>query len=249
MTNEYTNQYTQQAWQLDDLFPGIESDAVQTALAELDVLITNFEAFRSRLNEQINPTEFRALLEVYEQIAGQRELLLEYAQLSFRADTQNQKAQIFLAQMEQMQAESDNRLLFFELWWKRAPENVVNRLLPAAGDYQYWLEKLRLHVPYTLTEPEERIINLKNVNGRAAFVQLYHSITNRYSFTCTVDGQVKALTRSELSTYFFSPDPAQRKACYQELNRVYGHDAPVLGQIFQALARDWRSDKEAAHEV
>jgi oligoendopeptidase F len=97
-------------------------------------------------------------------------------------------------------------------------------------------------VPHTLSEAEERIINLKNVNGRSALNQLYESITNRYTFLLDIDGETKTLTRGELATYFMANDPAIRKAAYQELNRVYANDAPILGQIYQSLVRDWRSD-------
>jgi oligoendopeptidase F len=245
MTNLSANKYALQAWQLDDLFPALPSAEVQKAFAELESLTTTFETFRPELNDDISPTDFHAILANYEKIARQLGRLWGYARLSFAADTQDQQAQSFLAQVNQLKAETSNRTLFFELWWKNAPEELLRRLLPAAGDYQYWLEKLRLQIPFTLSEPEERVINLKNVNGRAAFVQLYESITNRYNFTFSVDGQVKTLTRGEIRTYFHAPDPAQRQAAYQELNRVYGHDAPILGQIFQALARDWRSENLA----
>ncbi len=38
-------------------------------------------------------------------------------------------------------------------------------------------------------------------------------------------------------------NPDVRAAAYQELYRVYGHDAPILGQIYQALVRDWRNEQ------
>lgn len=242
MITEPTNSYNQQAWSLDDLFPAIESDALKTALADLETLLTSFEASKPKLDDGISQTDFHAILDAFEAINHRLRRLNGYASLSFAADTQDQQAQNFLAQTNQVRAESRNRTLFFELWWKAAPEAVVTRLLPTAGDYGYWLEKLRLEVPHTLSEPEERIINLKNVNGRSTLVQLYESITNRYSFDFEIDGQVKAITRGELATYFDAEDPAQREAAYQEQNRVFGSDAPILGQIYQALARDWRSD-------
>jgi len=38
-------------------------------------------------------------------------------------------------------------------------------------------------------------------------------------------------------------DPALRAAAYQELYRVYGNDGTILGQIYQALVRDWRNEQ------
>ncbi|MBE2221676.1 MAG: M3 family oligoendopeptidase [Anaerolineae bacterium] len=242
MTTNSSTHYTQQAWSLADLFPAIKSEAVTDALAELDSLISHFETFQSKLNDDLNAADFQTMLDSYETIGRKMSCLSGFSGLSFAADTQNQEAQNFMARINQRYAESSNRTLFFELWWKAAPEETVNRLLKTAGEYRYWLETLRREVPHTLSEAEERIINLKNVNGRSALDQLYDSITNRYTFALQIDGETKTMTRGELSTYFFANDPAQRQAAYQELNRVYASDAPILGQIYQALVRDWRSE-------
>jgi oligoendopeptidase F len=43
--------------------------------------------------------------------------------------------------------------------------------------------------------------------------------------------------------YVRGDDPELRAAAYQELYRVYGQDGPILGQIYQTLARDWRNEQ------
>ena len=241
MTNP-TSPYTQQAWRLDDLFPAIESEAVESALTTLAALVTAFETYQPQLTETISAADLNTILDSYEHIVRQMSRLGGFAHLSFAANTQDQQAQNFLARVNQLFAEGKNRTLFFELWWKGLPEATVARLLPTAGEYRYWLETLRRQVPHTLSEAEERIINLKDVNGRFALNQLYDTITNRYTFALEVEGEHKTLTRGELATYFSSQNPDIREAAYQELNRVYAQDAPILGQIYQTLGRDWRSD-------
>jgi oligoendopeptidase F len=72
---------------------------------------------------------------------------------------------------------------------------------------------------------------------------LYSSITNRYTFKLMVDGEEKELTRGELMVYVRQADPDLRARAYQELYRVYGHDGPILGQIYQTLVRDWRNEQ------
>ena len=58
-----------------------------------------------------------------------------------------------------------------------------------AGDYRYWLEEIRHSKPYTLTEPEEKIINIKDVTGVSALDKLYDFITNRYTYRIEVEGE------------------------------------------------------------
>ena len=45
--------------------------------------------------------------------------------------------------------------------------------MDASGDYRYYLEEMRHFKPHTLTEPEEKIVNIKDVTGSSALVNLY----------------------------------------------------------------------------
>jgi oligoendopeptidase F len=111
-----------------------------------------------------------------------------------------------------------------------------------AGDYGYWLEEMRHFKPHTLSEPEEKIINIKDVTGANAIKTIYETITNRYLFKITVDGEEKELTRDELMVYVQNSDPDLRAAAYQEQYRVYGEDGSILGMMYQNLVRDWRNE-------
>jgi len=95
---------------------------------------------------------------------------------------------------------------------------------------------------FTLSEPEEKIINIKDVTGVTALNMLYDSITNRYTFDIEIDGEEKQLTRGELMSLVREPDPDLRARAYQTLFSIYEEDAPILGQIYQAIVRDWRNE-------
>ncbi len=101
---------------------------------------------------------------------------------------------------------------------------------------------MRHFKPHTLTEPEEKIINIKDVTGANAIVNLYTMLTNRYVFHLQVDGETQELTRGGLMVYARSYDPNLRAAAYKELYRVYGQDGTILGQMYQTLVRDWRNE-------
>jgi oligoendopeptidase F len=229
-------------WSLDDLFSAIDAPEIGQTLAEVDERVAAFIAQRDSLTADITAEQFTRLLNEYETVVHLMSRLGGFAMLSFSADTQNQQTQIFMAQMRQKGAQLRNDALFFELWWKQLDDKTADRLLAAAGDYRYWLETLRLEKPHTLTEAEEKIINIKDVNGSQALTTLYSSITNRYAFNLTIDGETKEMTRGELQVYYRHPDPELRAAAYQELFRVYGGDAAILGQIYQYMMRDWRSE-------
>jgi oligoendopeptidase F len=234
--------YNQKAWLLTDLFSGIDDPEIEQSLEKVEQQIQAFEEWRAKLTADLEPATFLEIIQDYEGLVRALYRLLGFAGLSYSADTQDQAIQALQARFRQITADANNRTLFFKLWWKEIDDAAAGRFLEVAGDYHYWLEALRLERPYTLSEPEERVINLKDVNGSQALTTLYTTITNRYVFSLEVDGEVQDLTREELSVYYRHTDPALRAAAYQELYRVYGDDVPVLGQIYQALARDWRSE-------
>jgi len=237
---------SQTSWSLADLFPAQDSAEMQQAWDDLKSMVANFEGCRSLLRADISPASFMDVVRQLEEITKLAMRIYGFAGLRFSADTQDQDAQTFIARVDQLMAEVTNRTLFFSLWWKELDDETAARLMEASGDYRYWLEEMRHFKPHTLSEPEEKIVNIKNVTGSNALGNLYDSLTNRYTFKVMVDGEEKELTRGELMVYVRSSNPDLRAGAYQELYRVYGEDGPILGQIYQTLVRDWRNEQVAA---
>ncbi len=229
-------------WSLADLYPSAEPAQIDAAFTRLEQGVAEFEALRPKLNPEISTDEFLSIVRKLEDINHQGNVLYSYAGLWFTEDTQNQAAQTLVARVDQFVAEMSNRTLFFSLWWKALDDTPAQRLMQTAGDYRYWLEEMRHFKPHTLSEPEEKIVNIKNVTGANALGTLYESITNRYTFKIKVDGKEQELTRGELMVYARHHDAGLRAAAYRELYRVYGDDGPILGQVYQALVRDWRNE-------
>ena len=237
--------FAQTRWSLDDLFPGMNTPDLEAAFPKLEALVAEFEKVRPELTPEISAERFMEIMKLDEEATRLAYKLNAFASLSFSQDTQDQAAQSLMARVDQFMAELSNRSLFFSLWWKDLPDAAAERLMAAAGDLRYFLEEMRHFKPHTLSEAEEKIVNLKNVTGSSALGNLYNSITNRYAFKLTVDGEEREMTRGELMVYARHHDPELRAAAYQELYRVYGIDGPILGQIYQTLVRDWRNEQLA----
>ena len=234
--------YTQTKWSLASLYPGHDSPELQTAFDLIEEQVTSFEGVRGKLKPDMDAKQFLEILRASEETAHVANKLYSFAGLSFTEDTQNQTAQTLQTRAQQFLAEIENRTLFFKLWWKAVDEANARRLMDSSGDYRYYLEAQRLFKPHTLSEPEEKVVNLKNVTGSSALITLYNVITDRYIFKLEVDGEVKELTESELSSYRYRPEPEVRAKSYQEQYRVYGNDGPILGQMYQTRVRDWHNE-------
>ena len=234
--------YIQSPWDLSDLFASVDDPKIDATFEEINKSVESFQAYREQLTPDISEDLFLNIIENYEHFFRLVSQLSGFAELSFASDTQDQKAQALVAKVDQFQAETNNKTLFFSLWWRALDDENAKRLLEASGDYRYWLVAMRNFKDYTLSEKEEQVINIKDVTGFSALNMLYDSITNRYVFKVEINGEEKEMTRGELMALVRESDPDLRAKAYQELFRVYEADAPILGQIYQAISRDWRNE-------
>ena len=232
-------------WSLEDLLPDPVEQALESSLGELEILTTTFETKREQLTDSINQSDFLQLLNHYESILAQAHRINAYAQLRFLADTKNQAALNLRDRVDQVLTDANNRTLFFSLWLKSLSDEAAGRLAPADNQYHYYLQTLLKFKPYTLSEAEEQVINLKDTNGIDAMVNLYDMITSALAFTIEENGEQKTLTRDQVTALYRHPAPEMRAAAYQELFRVYGENSAVLSQIYSHRVRDWQSEEVA----
>jgi oligoendopeptidase F len=240
--NDKNMSYQLSRWSLADLFPAYDSEEMKAAFAEVEAKVAEFESMRPVLTPEISVEDFMRFVQELDDISRLMSRIGAFGGLWYTEDTQNQAAQNFQANVDQFNAAIQNRVLFFSLWWKALEDDVAAQLMKEAGDYTYWLEEMRHFKPHTLSEPEEKIINIKDVTGFNAINTLYDTITNRYTYKISVDGEEKELTRGELMVYVKHHDPDLRAAAYQELYRVYADDGAILGMMYQNLVRDWRNE-------
>lgn len=246
MTAMAKPRYELSGWDLSELLAEPADELVTQRMAELEQEVVAFESRRSNLDQGIGPDGVLDMVRRYETIIRKAYMLAGYGHLWFAADTQSSAATTFQNHMQQALTAIQNRVLFFELWWKGLGDDVVEPLLPDAAvypDYRFYLEDLRRTKPYTLDEKSEQLINLKDADGISALVTIYTMLTNRLEFNLAVDGEVKTLTRDALMSYAFSADPELRAAVYQELYHVYGQEAKILAQIYSNRVRDWYNEQ------
>src|SRR5689334_20687616 len=219
-------------WDLTQLVkdPNVGIDSL---LADLESKVAKIEAARPTLAPSMSSQDLFPLLHLSEEIAQDSSRLGAYAYLRFSQNTKDADARALKTQVEERLTGLNNRLLFFELWWQSVDEANTGRLLADAGDLRYHLETIRRFKPHTLSEPEEKIVNLKNVTGRSAVHTLYDIVTNGFTFTLTVGGKKKTVNREELMTFVRSPKASVRQAAYQELYRVFTTQRDLLGEIYK----------------
>lgn len=238
-----TDTLTPTRWNLSDILPAPTGSEYDAILRDLNDRVGRFETRRAVLYDSVSQNDFMDILAQYDAIVAIVRRLGMYGELWFASDTQAQPALVFQRQMNQLASDIANRTLFFTLWWKALPEATAASLMENAGKYQYFLEAERLFAPYTLSEPEEKVINLKDVNGIGALLTLYEMITSRFEYTPRIEGKRKPMTRGELQVYVRDPSPRVRAAAYRELYRVYGEQGNLLAQLYAYRVQDWQAEQ------
>jgi oligoendopeptidase F len=229
-------------WSLNDLLPEPVVQSLEETFSKLEQALVEFEATRELLSDEISPQDFNLVLEKLEAFAIVKSRLEAYAELSFAGDTQSPAALNLRDRVAQVLTDASNRILFLEIWFKDLSRDIIAKLIEHSGEKHYFLETITRFNPFTLTEAEERLINLKDVNGIDALVQLYEMITSHFTFQLDVDGQSERLTQDQLSSYFSSASSEVRAKAYQEMYRVYTENSTVLAQMYIHRVRDWHTE-------
>ncbi|MEO8340366.1 MAG: M3 family oligoendopeptidase [Nitrospirota bacterium] len=228
-------------WDLSDLAEK-PVERFETLLGEIEVTVAQFEAARIHLRPTMGTSTFHPLLTLSENIAAASSKIGAYAYLWFSENTKDLAARSFKTKVEERLTALQNRMVFFDLWWQSVDDDNARRLMTGTGTFRYHLETIRRFQPHTLSEPEEKIVNIKNITGRSAVHSLYDVVTNAFTFTLTINGKRKTMTREELTSYLRHGQGRLREAAYRELYRVYADHHDLLGEIYKTLVNDWKAE-------
>jgi len=231
------------AWDLKGLVSNPKSAVFEKQIKVVEKKSKQFEKIKSKLNPKISSKKFLDILHEIEDLDEKISVIGGYASLAYSGNTQSDEATSLLTRMTKLGSDISNRVLFFDLWWKKGiDEKNAKRLIKDSGDLSGYLKYKRLVAKYSLSEPEERIINTLDVTGSTALVKLYDKITNAFEYIVTIDGKKRKLSREELSTYVRSTKPKTREIAYKELLSKFSKNKGVLGEIYQNLVLNWKDE-------
>ena len=230
-------------WDLSELADNPKSQEFHMQVQELEKQARKFEKIKSDLNSKISSKKFMEIMHKIEEISEKMSKIGGYASLSYSSDTQSDETTSLLTKMSKLGSEISNKILFFDLWWKtQVDEKNANRLMKDAGELAEYLSHKRLLAKYSLSEPEEKIINTLDVTGISALVKLYDKITNAYEYKMKVGNKTKTMTREELTNYVRSTNPKIRETAYKTILTKYADNKGVTGEIYQNIVLNWRDE-------
>jgi len=223
-------------WDLSDLYPGRDSEALAQDLTRL---ADDAEAFRERYQGRLADLSGAALgaaTETYERLQEESGRIISYASLVHAGDLADPEIGRFFQTMQERINAVSTTLLFFTLEFNRVADAdlAAKEADPALAHYGPWLRDIRAFRPHQLSDEIERLLHEKYVAGRAAWTRLFDETVADLRFP--IGG--KELTEAEALDLLSDRDPAIRREAALVIGDVLGKSARTFALITNTLAKD-----------
>ncbi|HEY1245385.1 MAG TPA: M3 family oligoendopeptidase [Hyphomicrobiaceae bacterium] len=241
-------------WDLRDLYPGPQSDAVQadlkTAAAEAKGINERYEGKLAALAKE--GAAFGEAIAAYEALTDTLGKLGAYAGLLYASDRSNPEHARFYGNIQEQLTAITTDLLFFELEINRMEDAELAQALtvPAVARYKPWLEDLRKEKPYQLEERLERLFHEKSLTAYGAWNRLFDETMTALRFE--VRGEPAPLPIEPTLSLMMHPDGGRRQAAAEALAKVFKDNMRLFALITNTLAKDkeisdrWRGFEDVA---
>ncbi len=230
-------------WDLSDLYTSYDDPRLT---ADLDQAAAEAEAFAAAYRGTIDVpggpdaahmfTALERLEALYDKLAYPS----VYAALLFAADTSAPAHRNLQQYVEQRSTAIRNVLLFFELEWLKVRPDDARRLIehPLLANYRHYVQAARRYEPHTLSEPEERMVNEKDVTGTQAWQQFFTELIGSLSFPIVRDDTRQELTLAATLALLHHSDRSLRQHAFETLYTVLGTQAQSLAYVYNTLLQD-----------
>ncbi|MEF2072876.1 M3 family oligoendopeptidase [Consotaella sp. CSK11QG-6] len=242
-------------WNLDDLYPAMDSPRLKADLAtaseEASAFQTRWRGHLATEAEKVGGGRLADAIHGFEAIEERLGRLISYAGLIYSGDTSDPVRAKFYGDIQANVTDISARLLFFPLELNRIADAAVDRAMRENGDlahYGPWIVDLRRDKPFQLEDRVEELFHEKSITGAGAWNRLFDETMTALRFT--IDGE--ELTLEQTLDRLQDPDRERRRVAAQELARVFGANLRTFTLITNTLAKDkeisdrWRGFEDVA---
>ena len=223
-------------WDLSDLYPGPDSDAVTADFRAAEAAAREFTAAHAGKLGELSGAELAAAIAAYERIEETLGRLMSYAQLLFSADSTNAAIGRFYQTVNERVTAISSNLIFFALELNRIDDAALEAKLadPALAHWRPWLRDLRVFRPHQLSDELEKLLHEKEVTGHSAWSRLFDETVA--GMRVRVAGE--DLTVSAALNKLSDADRAVREAAAHAIGEAFGRNIKLFGLITNTLAKD-----------
>ena len=243
-------------WDLNDLYPGMESAELTS---DLDAAMERAKAFEETYKGTLEPklgadggtAWLVSAIRDYEGLDDLFGRLASYASLQHATDLTDPVRGKFYADVQERLTAAGLHVLFFELELNRIDDAAIDRAIEADADlahYRPWLVDIRKEKPHQLDDRIEQLFHEKGITGRGAWNRLFDETMSSLSFE--VDGETLGLEQT--LNLLQDTNGAKRKSAAMALAATLKDNLKLFSLVTNTLAKDkeisdrWRSFEDVA---
>ncbi|RDI94833.1 oligoendopeptidase F [Meiothermus sp. QL-1] len=213
-------------WDLEALFPGLDSEAFLGTWQEVSERIKDLQQFvEARLGEEASTSQatFWSLIERLNAFGERFWPLYAYLLLRVDSNSADERAQARLSELEQLYLGFQRLRPRITRWLARLEPDAVE-----AGEYRILLEEARVQAQHMMSEAEETLAAELSLSGGRAWVKLHGRLTSQ--ITAYLDGE--ELPIAAVRNRATHPEEAVRRAAYEaELRAWKAHEIPLAAAL------------------
>ncbi|MBP2311976.1 M3 family oligoendopeptidase [Azospirillum soli] len=225
------------AWDLNDLYPGMESRELKADLDRMESAAKEFHAAYAGKLASLDGAAFAKAIREYERIDEVLSRIMSYAGLIYSGNMVDPAIGKFYQSTQERVNGISTHLVFFTLEINRLDETALESTLKASTElahYGPWLRDVRLFREHQLSDEVERLLHEKHVVGRAAWNRLFDETIAGLRFP--IGG--KELTCAEALNKLSDRNQTVRREAGEVVGRVLGDNIRLFALVTNTLAKD-----------
>jgi oligoendopeptidase F len=234
-------------WDLRELYQNADDPAIDSDLAKTLRRAKAFEKkYRGKI-QALKPAQAKRLLKAIVELESLYERMdrpMVFAMLLHSGKTDDPTHGALLSRTQEQRTKINKHLIFFDLEWVKLGQSTAKKLIgrPCLKKYRHWLQQKRVWKPYYLSEPEEKILDVKSMTGRTAFGRLFEETTASMMCPFRHDGAMSELSVQEILAKLYDPDRSVRQAAAEGLSKALQGQSRLLTFLFNMVVLDHQTD-------
>ena len=223
-------------WDLTDLYPGSDSEALRDDLDRSEAEAKDFRRRYECTLASLDGAALGAAVARYEALSETLGRVMSYAQLVYSGDMSDPEVGRFYQSMQERTTTISSEILFFTLEINRLDEADLEAKLaaPALARYAPWVRDVRTFREHQLSDEIERLLHEKQVAGRAAWTRLFDETMAALRFPF----EGRDLTSAEILDKLTDRDGKVRETAAKALGGVLKDNERTFALVTNTLAKD-----------
>jgi oligoendopeptidase F len=231
------------AWNLADLYHGLDDPRIEADLTGIDSEATALEAEYKGHLPGLDGDALATMIQRYEAIEDRVGRAFSFAQLLFAAHRDDPIIGRFYQGVQERVTAIGTRLLFVTLELNKlddADRTAKLEASPSLGRFRPWLDNVRSYRPHQLSDEVECTLHEKQVTGRSAWVRLFDETMAALRFPL----DRKELTSAEIFDLMSAKDRTVRERAAGAISGVLEQNVRLFSRVMNTLVKDKQIEDE-----